>query len=200
MARDPEKLRAYQRKWRQENPEKTREYRRRYRDKDPEGFLLRHREGTRRHRARHLEKCLARHREYERARRKNNADALARKDAARRVGISVEAYDAIVAESQSLCAICGNPETRKFRGKTKRLAIDHNHATGAVRGMLCHSCNTMIALSNESPGVLLRAAEYLMSGGAHYAPGANESSRAVSVLDIIRPEALDRPGERGLVI
>jgi hypothetical protein len=32
------------------------------------------------------------------------------------------------------CAICG-------RRSRKRLAVDHSHITGTVRGLLCNNCN-----------------------------------------------------------
>jgi hypothetical protein len=89
-------------------------------------------------------------------------------DAARRYGISVEEYRRIQSEANGLCAICGRPETRKFKGTTKRLAVDHCHTTGRVRGMLCHSCNTLLAMAGDQPEVLRRGVEYLTSGGAPY--------------------------------
>lgn len=57
------------------------------------------------------------------------------------------------------CAICGLPEK----------AIDHNHATGEVRGLLCGSCNTGLGFFRDSPKLLRKAAEYLKTWG-NYSP------------------------------
>ncbi len=54
-------------------------------------------------------------------------------------GISVEQFEAILASQDGRCAIC-----RETFGD-RRAAVDHNHDTGAVRGLLCVSCNTRLA-------------------------------------------------------
>lgn len=46
------------------------------------------------------------------------------------------------------------------RGRAKR-CIDHDHATGKIRGVLCIGCNTGLGSLNDSPDNLRRAAEYL---------------------------------------
>lgn len=50
------------------------------------------------------------------------------------------------------CQICGG---------SKRLAIDHDHKTGKVRGRLCSLCNSGIGLFKENSEVLIRASEYI---------------------------------------
>ena len=42
-----------------------------------------------------------------------------------------------------------------------RLAVDHNHKTGRVRGILCSFCNTALGKFDDSVGLLARAIEYL---------------------------------------
>jgi RNA polymerase subunit RPABC4/transcription elongation factor Spt4 len=152
---------AYQRAWRDKNPEKVRAGKERCREKN----RVRRREWRKENR----DKYLAQHRLDGRRRREKHGDRLRVEDVVRRYGITVEEHNRLMAESRGLCAICGQPETRTYRGRVKVLAVDHNHVTGKVRGLLCHNCNTMIAMSREQCGVLIRATEYLNSGGAAYA-------------------------------
>lgn len=54
-----------------------------------------------------------------------------------------EEYYAILERQNNVCAICGKPETTKNRNdRIRALAIDHDHVTGEVRGLLCFKCNT----------------------------------------------------------
>ena len=76
---------------------------------------------------------------HHRARRKRRS---ARSHAARTekvYGISGSDYDLLYAAQGGRCFIC-----QWATGKTKRLAVDHNHETGAVRALLCGPCNQMI--------------------------------------------------------
>jgi len=63
-----------------------------------------------------------------------------------------------------LCLICEQPErsVNGLSGKTKALAVDHCHTSGAVRGLLCSSCNIGLGLFQDSPELLLNAAQYLL--------------------------------------
>jgi hypothetical protein len=65
-------------------------------------------------------------------------------------------YDAMFAAQGGVCAICGDTS------KTK-LAIDHCHTTGRIRGLLCISCNRGIGYLGDDPDRALRASEYLRS-------------------------------------
>lgn len=74
----------------------------------------------------------------------------------RTYGITIEQYYAILDHQGGGCAICN----RKL--KTKKYAVDHNHKTGEVRGLLCGPCNNRILGSaRDSPEILRRAADYL---------------------------------------
>lgn len=75
--------------------------------------------------------------------------------------ISLEDYDRMLDEHGGVCAICGNPERSVRAGKPVPLAVDHDHATGAVRGLLCHGCNTGIGHLRDDTGLLRSAIEYL---------------------------------------
>lgn len=73
-------------------------------------------------------------------------------------GITPLDYDAILSSQDGGCAICGRACTTG-----KRLAVDHNHTTGSVRGLLCKNCNQAIGLLGDDPGLIETAARYLRS-------------------------------------
>lgn len=85
------------------------------------------------------------------------------RDLARKYKISPEQYQQMLTEQNGVCAICRGPETRfdSRLGILTRLAVDHCHATGKVRGLLCSRCNVTIGRINESID-LLRAMEVYM--------------------------------------
>ena len=75
--------------------------------------------------------------------------------------ISVEQFTEMLEKQNGVCAICGSPETHERNGKVKALAVDHNHETGKIRGLLCSDCNTGIGKLKDSPTVLRAAAQYI---------------------------------------
>ena len=75
-----------------------------------------------------------------------------------RYGMSVEDYDALLKEQNSGCAICGNPIPGR---NNKHFAIDHNHKTNKVRGLLCYKCNSGIGYFKENIDFLQKAIDYL---------------------------------------
>jgi hypothetical protein len=77
-----------------------------------------------------------------------------RSDLKRRYGMTPEQYDDLLRRQGGACAICREVTTA-------RLQVDHNHATGAVRGLLCTLCNTAIGKLRERPELFARAVEYL---------------------------------------
>lgn len=50
-------------------------------------------------------------------------------------GITLEQYDEMFRQQGGACAVCGSVP------KKNRLSVDHDHATGKVRGLLCMNCN-----------------------------------------------------------
>lgn len=91
--------------------------------------------------------------------RANNKSKIQQKDMRYRVqkryGIAADVYEAMVIEQDGKCAICRQPDPRRL------LSVDHNHKTGKVRGLLCHSCNVMIGHAKDNPTLLETAAAYL---------------------------------------
>lgn len=73
-------------------------------------------------------------------------------------GITVDEYEQMLARQNGQCAICGTTEC----GTGKSFAVDHDHTSGAVRGLLCGSCNLGIGQLGDDPDRLLAAAMYLI--------------------------------------
>ncbi len=69
-------------------------------------------------------------------------------------GITGEQYDALYEAQGGVCGIC-----RVANGTTKKLAVDHDHQTGEVRGLLCGPCNLMIGRLRVQG--MVRALEYI---------------------------------------
>ena len=61
------------------------------------------------------------------------------------------------------CAICGftPSEDLDAKGGQAILYVDHNHASGEGRQLLCYNCNTLLGFSKDNPVTLLEAAAYL---------------------------------------
>lgn len=79
-------------------------------------------------------------------------------------GITLDDYEQMLKQQSGVCAICAQTESRKTEsGRDRWLAVDHNHATGKVRALLCGACNTSIGAMKEDPARLRKAAEYLES-------------------------------------
>mgnify|MGYP001233749649 CR=1 FL=1 len=76
-------------------------------------------------------------------------------------GMSVEDYDLLLEEQGGVCAICRQKETQKHKGRIIRMAVDHCHDTGEVRGLLCRACNTGIGLLGHDTERLTAAIQYL---------------------------------------
>lgn len=62
----------------------------------------------------------------------------------KKYGITIDEYNKMDSEQNSVCKICMNPETSTRDGKVLRLSVDHCHRTGVIRGLLCRGCNTSI--------------------------------------------------------
>ena len=93
--------------------------------------------------------------------RAENLDKRRNKELQRTFGITLADYNALLEEQGGVCAICSQPETAIRKGRVLPLAVDHNHRTGAVRGLLCSACNIGIGSLAESKERLLKAIAYL---------------------------------------
>lgn len=75
--------------------------------------------------------------------------------------ISLNDYNKILKKQNGVCAICGLLESRKTVNTSYTLAIDHDHITGKVRGLLCHRCNLGLGQFKDTTVLLQKAIEYL---------------------------------------
>jgi hypothetical protein len=74
----------------------------------------------------------------------------------RNYGLSWEDYDRMLQRQAGRCAICRKPFSEHPH-------VDHDHATGTVRGLLCRKCNVSVGGFDDSPERLRAAASYLES-------------------------------------
>lgn len=69
--------------------------------------------------------------------------------------ITLSEYNRLFDHQLGKCYICGKEQEKK------RLAIDHDHKTGKLRGLLCHKCNMGIGMFNEDVSLLINAINYI---------------------------------------
>lgn len=76
-------------------------------------------------------------------------------------GIDIADYEARVRAQSNLCAICGRPPSTTANGG--QLLVDHCHASGRVRALLCHTCNHGLGNFQDSRQLLVAAVQYLQA-------------------------------------
>ena len=105
---------------------------------------------------------------YKKKYRENNREALNAKAKIKRAAnrhnnfshlkafnLTKEQYLDMLEKQNHVCAICGNKDNNK------KLAVDHCHTTGVIRGLLCSACNTSLGKFKDSVELLQNAIQYL---------------------------------------
>lgn len=115
-------------------------------------------------RKRQCKLCLAAAmREWQRTHR----DSVRRTRIKKKYGLTPEAYEALLTKQGPHCPICGKALPHHLSSPDSDLrdavAIDHNHTTGAIRGILCAPCNKGLGYFVDDPQRLMAAARYLQS-------------------------------------
>lgn len=75
----------------------------------------------------------------------------------RKFGITLKDYNHKLKEQEGKCMICNMTEEQNG----KRFAVDHNHATGKVRDLLCGNCNAAIGFLQENINIVKKAVLYI---------------------------------------
>jgi Recombination endonuclease VII len=95
-------------------------------------------------------------RAYDRKKYYEHNDEWRNQNYIRRYGISLQEYNAKLEEQNNVCKLCLSSCTTG-----RRLAVDHCHTTGKVRGLLCKNCNQALGLFKESADLIEKAADYI---------------------------------------
>lgn len=122
---------AASRAWQKRNPERAKQVRREWSRRHPDRIKAKNAD----HKRRHPDIWLARE--------------------LKPYGISPDDFRRMLAEQGHACALCGG------QPKRARLAVDHCHETGVVRGLLCERCNMALGLLDDDADRMRRAAEYI---------------------------------------
>lgn len=98
--------------------------------------------------------CRAAHAEYNRQYRKTVKGRKSMKAMnLRKFGLTLSQFDGMLRLQSGCCDICHETMDPP--------CVDHDHDTGIVRGLLCHSCNRGIGLLGDSPERLKNAISYI---------------------------------------
>lgn len=118
--------------------------------------------------------------------RRFNRDHERNKELKKLFGIDFAEYQRMLVEQGGVCAICSKPEEQISHGTLRVLSVDHNHATGAVRGLLCSNCNLAIGYACDDVSILRRGIAYLEKHGA------TTSASMPTYLGVTRTRITDR--------
>ena len=78
----------------------------------------------------------------------------------RTYGLTIDQYNSLLASQGNKCAVCkGNCKTGRL------LAVDHDHNSGSVRGLLCSSCNQALGLLQDDSEIISNLLKYINKYG-----------------------------------
>lgn len=98
---------------------------------------------------------------------KDKVDSKSRPNTLRRLyGITLEQYNQMLNNQNGCCAICDRHRDEFDR----HFSVDHNHATGEIRGLLCTYCNHRVVGRHRDGALLRRIADYVDQGTGWFVP------------------------------
>jgi hypothetical protein len=162
------KRRVIMREWRKKNPDKERQYAKESYARNREKELARKKRDYAKSKGDFLEKVnnstfTTKGDNYDITKKDYNlVEKIKDYHLRRDFGIGLDDLKKMLAEQNYKCKICGK-ELKIIDGEKNKDAavVDHDHVTGKIRGVLCHSCNLMLGNAGDNPQLLLNAAEYL---------------------------------------
>ena len=151
-----QKQAEYHRGWYQRNKDRVAESRKKWREANPGA----EREAARRRRAANPMRAREvsagwRARNRERDRQQSREGHLRRK-----YGISLAAYEQLFQAQSGRCSVCRRVVALFGRG-SDAAHLDHDHASGVIRGFLCPGCNKAIGLIKDNADTALAMSSYL---------------------------------------
>lgn len=96
----------------------------------------------------------------------SSVEASRRNHLRTKYGITPEQYNQLLNEQNGCCALCD----RHYSEFKKRLAVDHNHITGEIRGILCDYCNRRLVGRHRDATLLRKIADYVEQGTGWFVP------------------------------
>lgn len=98
--------------------------------------------------------------------RKEKLEKARERNLLRRYGITLDQYNEMLEKQEHSCGLCGRHES-EFK---TRLAVDHNHVTGEIRGLLCSYCNHRVVGRHRDPELIRKLYEYLLKETGMFVP------------------------------
>jgi hypothetical protein len=130
-------------------------------------------------------KAYAENDEYRARRRLTGNKWYRREERLKQVyGLSLQDYEAMVAQQGGVCRICKTKPARP-------LFVDHSHASGRVRGLLCHPCNAALGFMRDDPVIAAAASRILARSEARGRgePDAHGRPQACALMRRVEPAA-----------
>lgn len=143
--------REYMREWAKKNGEKIKGYAKKRYQKNKEKKAIYQKEWREKNRE-HVVKYYTEKNKTDKAKDGKYASKLKKN-----FGLSLDDYNKMFEVQSGRCKIC-NRHQSELR---YRLGVDHNHATGQIRGLLCSACNTLIGRINEDSNIARAMVKYI---------------------------------------
>lgn len=137
------------------NKEKCLEYRQKWKTENREVYLKQQRHKAKEQYAKNPEAGRKATAKWRRKNPEKNKKISASSKLKVSYGITLKDYETLEKSQNGVCKICQKPE------KGKRLAVDHCHETGKIRGLLCQKCNRALGMFHDDPQLLKKAIKYL---------------------------------------